>query len=62
MVKLFSYRVAADAIDACVQIHGGAGYVDSHWSSRYYRDARALSIAAGTPEVMKDLIAAYLKW
>jgi alkylation response protein AidB-like acyl-CoA dehydrogenase len=62
MVKVFSYRVAADAIDACVQIHGGAGYVDSHWASRSYRDARALSIAAGTPEVMKDLIAAYLKW
>ena len=62
MVKLFSYRAAADAIDACVQIHGGAGYVDSHWSSRYYRDARALPIAAGTPEVMKDLIAAYLRW
>ena len=62
IVKLFSYEVAADAIDACVQIHGGAGYVDSHWASRYYRDARALSIAAGTPEVMKDLIAAHLKW
>ena len=62
MVKLFSYRAAADAIDACVQIHGGAGYVDSHWCSRAYRDARALSIAAGTPDVMKDLIAAYLKW
>jgi alkylation response protein AidB-like acyl-CoA dehydrogenase len=62
MIKLFSYRVATEAIDACVQIHGGAGYLESHWSSRYYRDARALSIAAGVPEVMKDLIAAHLKW
>lgn len=62
MIKLFSYGAAADAIDACVQIHGGAGYLASHWASRSYRDARALSIAAGTPEVMKDLIAAYLRW
>jgi alkylation response protein AidB-like acyl-CoA dehydrogenase len=62
MIKVFSYRAAADAIDACVQIHGAAGYVDAHWASRYYRDARALSIAAGTPEVMNDIIAAYLKW
>jgi alkylation response protein AidB-like acyl-CoA dehydrogenase len=62
MMKVFSYRTAADAIDACVQVHGGAGYLDSHWASRHYRDARALSIAAGTPEVMKDVIAAYLLW
>jgi alkylation response protein AidB-like acyl-CoA dehydrogenase len=29
--------------------------------SRFYRDARALTIAAGTPEVMKDMIAVYLR-
>jgi alkylation response protein AidB-like acyl-CoA dehydrogenase len=32
-----------------------------HWTSRFYRDARALTIAAGTPEVMKELIAAHLR-
>jgi alkylation response protein AidB-like acyl-CoA dehydrogenase len=31
----------------------------NHWSSRFYRDARALTIAAGTPEIMKDMIATY---
>jgi acyl-CoA dehydrogenase len=61
MIKLFSYRAAADAIDACLQMHGGAGYVDDHWTGRAYRDARALTIAAGTPEVMRELIAAYLR-
>lgn len=61
MIKVFSYEVAQDTIDACLQLHGGAGYLDSHWVSRFYRDARALTIAAGTPEVMKDLIAAYLR-
>jgi acyl-CoA dehydrogenase len=61
MIKLFSYQVAQDVIAACLQLHGGLGYTDDHWSSRYYRDARALTIAAGTPEVMRDLIVAYLR-
>jgi acyl-CoA dehydrogenase len=61
MIKVFSYQAAQEAIEACLQLHGGAGYLDSHWTSRFYRDARALTIAAGTPEVMKDLIAAYLR-
>jgi len=61
MIKLFSYQVAQDVISTCLQLHGGLGYTDDHWSSRYYRDARALTIAAGTPEVMRDLIGAYLR-
>jgi alkylation response protein AidB-like acyl-CoA dehydrogenase len=61
MVKLFSYREAQRAIELCLQLHGGLGYMDDHWTSRWYRDARALTIAAGTPEVMRDLIAAHLR-
>jgi acyl-CoA dehydrogenase len=61
MIKLFSYQVVQDVVARCLQIHGGAGYLDDHWVSRCYRDARALTIAAGTPEVMKDHIAAYLR-
>lgn len=61
MVKLFSYREAQRAIELCLQLHGGLGYMNDHWTSRWYRDARALTIAAGTPEVMRDLIAAHLR-
>jgi citronellyl-CoA dehydrogenase len=61
MIKLFSYDAAQRTIERCLQIHGGRGYLASEWISRYYRDARALTIAAGTPEVMKDVIAAYLR-
>jgi alkylation response protein AidB-like acyl-CoA dehydrogenase len=61
MVKLFSYREAQRAIELCLQLHGGLGYMGDHWTSRWYRDARALTIAAGTPEVMRDLIAAHLR-
>lgn len=61
MIKLFSYQVAQQVITQCLQIHGGLGYMDDHWTSRFYRDARALTIAAGTPEVMKEMIAAYMR-
>ncbi len=61
MVKLFSYQVAQQVVADCLQLHGGAGYVDDHWCSRFYRDARALTIAAGTPEIMREMIAAYLR-
>ncbi|HYC52085.1 MAG TPA: acyl-CoA dehydrogenase family protein [Gemmatimonadaceae bacterium] len=61
MVKLFSYREAQRAVELCLQLHGGLGYMGDQWISRWYRDARALTIAAGTPEVMRDLIAAHLR-
>jgi alkylation response protein AidB-like acyl-CoA dehydrogenase len=61
MIKLFSYQVSQQAITQCLQIHGGLGYMDDHWTSRFYRDALALTIAAGTPEIMKDMIATYLR-
>jgi acyl-CoA dehydrogenase len=61
MIKLFSYRTAQRVIESCLQLHGGLGYMADHWTSRWYRDARALTIAAGTPEVMRDLIAAHLR-
>ena len=61
MIKLFGYREAQRTIETCLQLHGGLGFLAGHWTSRWYRDARALTIAAGTPEVMRELIAAYLR-
>jgi acyl-CoA dehydrogenase len=40
-----------------VQIHGGYGYMEEYRISRLYRDARSLSIFAGTTEIMKLIIA-----
>lgn len=40
-----------------VQIHGGYGYMEEYRVSRLYRDVRALSILAGTTEIMKLIIA-----
>jgi len=61
MIKLFGYRQAQRTIETCLQLHGGLGFLADHWTSRWYRDARALTIAAGTPEVMRELIAAHLR-
>jgi citronellyl-CoA dehydrogenase len=61
MIKVFSYETAQHVIERCLQLHGGAGFMDDHWTARFYRDARALTIAAGTPEVMKELVAAHLR-
>jgi acyl-CoA dehydrogenase len=61
MIKLFGYRQSQLAIETCLQMHGGLGFLASHWTSRWYRDARAFTIAAGTPEVMRELIAAHLR-
>jgi len=40
-----------------VQLHGGYGYMEEYRISRIYRDVRALSILAGTTEIMKLIIA-----
>ncbi len=41
----------------CLQLHGGYGYMDEYPISRFYRDVRMHTIAAGTTEVMKVIIA-----
>ena len=46
-------RVAYQA----VQLHGGYGYMEEYRISRLFRDARSLSIFAGTTEIMKLIIA-----
>ena len=40
-----------------VQFHGGIGYMDENWTSRYYRDTRLDSIGAGADEVMLRILA-----
>jgi len=39
-----------------VQIHGGYGYMEEYRICRLFRDARSLSIFAGTTEIMKLII------
>lgn len=57
MSKLFCTEMAKRAADHAVQIFGGMGYMDETPVSRYYRDIRAATIAEGTSEVQKYIIA-----
>lgn len=54
--KLYASEVEARVMDECVQLHGGAGYMDEYRISRLYTDARISRIFAGTSEIMKEII------
>jgi acyl-CoA dehydrogenase len=44
-------------MDQCVQLHGGAGYMDEYVISRMYTNARISRIYAGSSEIMREIIA-----
>jgi acyl-CoA dehydrogenase len=44
-------------IDACVQLHGGYGYMTEYAIARMWIDSRVQRIYGGTNEVMKEVIA-----
>ena len=54
--KLASSELEARVMDTCVQLHGGAGYMDEYRISRMFTDARISRIFAGTSEIMKEII------
>ena len=57
MAKKYVAQVQNRVADVCLQIHGGAGYMDEYRVSRQFRDARLWRIGAGTDEVMNEVIA-----
>jgi citronellyl-CoA dehydrogenase len=56
MAKLYSARVAVEVADECIQIHGGAGYMREYRVERAWRDLRMNRIAAGSDEIMLEVI------
>jgi citronellyl-CoA dehydrogenase len=57
MAKLAAGRIVRKVADWCLQFHGGYGYMDEFYVSRYWRDSRLLSIGGGADEVMLQIIA-----
>jgi acyl-CoA dehydrogenase len=55
--KLYTSELEGRVMDACVQLHGGAGYMDEFPISRMYLNARVSRIYAGSSEVMREIIA-----
>lgn len=55
--KLFASELEGRVLDECVQLHGGAGYMDEYPICRMYLNARVSRIYAGSSEVMREIIA-----
>ncbi|MDR7155732.1 acyl-CoA dehydrogenase [Sphingobium xenophagum] len=54
--KLLSSEIEGRVIDECLQLHGGAGFMDEYRISRLFTDTRVDRIFGGTSEIMKEII------
>ena len=54
--KLWHTELQWRAVDAALQLHGGAGYMNEYNIARLWRDARVQRIYGGTSEIMKEVI------
>ena len=54
--KYWSSEVQNRVIDACVQLHGGMGYMRETAVARMWLDARVSRIWAGSNEIMREVI------
>lgn len=54
--KLFHTELQWEVVDAALQFHGGAGYMNEYPIARLWRDARVQRIYGGSSEIMKEVI------
>ena len=54
--KLIATELQGTVTDACVQLHGGYGYMTEYAVGRMYADARVTRIYGGANEIMKEII------
>jgi len=57
IAKLFATEAEWEIVDACLQLHGGYGYVNDYPIARMFRNSRVQRIYGGSSEIMKLLIA-----
>jgi acyl-CoA dehydrogenase len=60
MAKWWIPEMANRVAYRCVQLHGGYGYMEEYPICRFARDVRVTTIAAGSTEVMKVILAKML--
>jgi citronellyl-CoA dehydrogenase len=60
MAKLFCSRVAHENAHACMQLHGGFGYMRESAAGRAFVDSRLMSIGGGSDETMIHYLAKLL--
>ncbi|MFL0355890.1 acyl-CoA dehydrogenase family protein [Erythrobacter sp. GH1-10] len=54
--KLWHTDMQWEMVDAALQLHGGAGYMNEYPIARLWRDARVQRIYGGTNEIMKEVV------
>ncbi|MEV1204146.1 acyl-CoA dehydrogenase family protein [Microbispora rosea] len=54
--KMWTAEVQNQVIDACVQLHGGYGYMKEYRVARAWADARVTRIWAGSNEIMREIV------
>ncbi len=59
--KLYSGEAAVKISGDAVQIYGGAGYMKDYAVERYFRDAKVLTVAAGSSEIQRMIMVHELK-
>jgi alkylation response protein AidB-like acyl-CoA dehydrogenase len=56
MSKWWTTELQKRVVDACVQLHGGYGYMLEYPVAKAYLDSRIATIYGGTTEIMKEII------
>ena len=54
--KLWCTEMHGRVVDACLQLHGGYGFMREYEICRLFADARVLRLYGGTSEIMRELI------
>jgi len=57
MAKYWVTELQGEVVDKCLQLHGGAGYINDYPIARMFRDSRITRIFGGSNEIMKMVIA-----
>jgi len=56
MAKMWVTDLLCSVLDACVQLHGGYGYMWEYPIARAWADSRVARIAGGSAEIMREII------
>jgi alkylation response protein AidB-like acyl-CoA dehydrogenase len=56
MAKWWTTELQKKVVDACVQLHGGYGYMVEYPVAKAFLDSRVQTIYGGTTEIMKEII------
>ena len=54
--KFWTTDLQCRVVDACLQLHGGYGYMSEYEISRLWRDSRVQRLYGGTNEIMKEIV------